>query len=787
MNLIKGDLIKESIAYFTEYAVDTIEDRAIPSVIDGLKPSGRKALYTMYDLGLHHKAQRRKVNTIAGSVLRFSVHGDSSAQGTIQTMGAWFKTNVPYIDGLGNFGNIDATEPAAGRYLDARLTVYSDEIMLRDMGKATVEWTKSYDDTLLEPIVLPVVLPNLLINGCPSGIAVGYACNHVPHNPIDVLNLVEAYVKDRSISREKMIEIIKGPDFPTGGVINGLEGVYRAYNTGKGSVLVRGRYKIIEDGGYTTIRIYEVPFGTNTSSIYTQIATLANSGKIKLKPRGLQDHTDITGTKLDITLKKDEDLDRVINILYKETDFEFRVQMMNYVLTREKKLKLATLDYMVSEFVTYREEVIWKKLKDELDNKEKRMHLLDGLVIISKDMDKAIKLIRSSKGKADAKEKLMKSFKLDDVQAEYILNMPVYRLSSIEIQSVVNEQNALVKRCKDLMVWTKTKSNKNIDKIMLEEWSNIRKSVFDGCKRKTKINAKYEHVSTRETLRDDPMTVIVTKEGYIKKFAGHSVGFETDPKVLAITNDDEIYRVIRTQENKTLVIITDRAKVFNIPVHQLDVTNKRGKLLRNVVLAKDYENILDVWHGYDDDNTILTLSESGMIKATKAELLRNVSNSGKLVQQIGRNEKLAGVCRVDKKFIVMVTAKGQILNVQPKITCTGLGGVGVVGMKLREEDKVIGLVSTNKLLTLFTNDGYYKTIDVSEVTVQNRGGLGLIAHNCKGDQRIMSIKGDDVNRWVANIGVNTSYREVFAGKVVSRTSKGSKLPYDVIDNISDWR
>ena len=1217
-NLIKGDIVKESVSYFKEYAYDTIQDRAIPSVVDGMKPSGRKILYTMYDLNLHHKAQRRKVNTVAGSVLRFSVHGDASVSGAITNMGAWFKTNIPYVDGLGNFGNIDATEPASSRYCctgdtvvlektrglmthldiadlsmhatdkdgyidlsqhnievkgprgqwvpvkkmvdsgvhdvykvtlangmvlkctanhpllrptvnkekfptvvwtrveslkvgdsvlidnchgvedereltpdeimeakflgamisegsvstdyrinitnsdmdliqpvldfygvgedlikhkvpkepnripymsltvcgkdkydkllghyqfgrysnerripgwvfskpraykalllkylfegdgsadfkvdnrrgrpgvtcrvsydtnspalrdgviwllnefgiesgyktdlrerrqgysykitissrfmcdrfrkligfvserknsvldrfvitngfkvttggkrgtvdewidlipdrvgsianqmgfycnfksglktiqrhdeflsnfykyyapmkiksiekmelkdrvyslvidndehayitngiishntEARLSEYSDTIMLNDMGKATVEWTKSYDDTLDEPILLPVMLPNLLINGCPSGIAVGYACNHVPHNPLDVIDLVEAYVNDRKISVDKMISIIKGPDFPTGGVINGLEGVHRAYKTGKGSVLVRGRYKTFDDNGYTTIRIYEVPFTSNTNTIYNQIAQLANAGKIKIKPRGLHDHTDMEGTKLDITLKKDEDIDRVINTLYKETDFELRVPMMNYVVTRNRKLHLATLDYMISEFVSYREEVIWKRLKNELDEKNKRIHLLDGLVIINKDMDKAIKMIRGSKGKADAKDKLMKSFKLDDIQAEYILNMAVYRLSSIEIQSVINEQKDLMKRCKDLMAWTKTKSNKNIDKIMLDEWEGLRNGLFKGYKRKTKINAKYEHISTMETIREDPMTVIITKEGYVKKFAGHTVGFETSPATLGITNDDEIYHLVRTFENKTLVIMTDRGKVFNIAVHTIDITNKRGKLLRNMVLAKDYENVLEIWQGYDDDRTVLTISESGMMKATKPELLRGISSQGKLVHQIGRNEKLAGICHVDPKGnIVIMTAKGQILRTNGNITCTGLGGVGVVGIKLRDEDKVVGIVSTDKVIMMCTNDGYYKAIAVSDITLQNRGGLGLIGHNCKGDQRVVDIKNDSVHRWVTNIGINQSYREILLGKTASRTSKGTKLPYGNITKLTEWR
>lgn len=787
MNIIRKDIVDESINYFKEYAIDTITNRAIPSVIDGLKPVMRKVLYTAYDLKLNHKAQRRKVNTLAGSVLRFSVHGNASVEGAIANAGAWFKTNVPYIDGLGNYGSLDGSDCAASRYIEARLSAYSDEVMLGDIGPATTEWGKSYDDTLDEPILLPVKLPNILINGCPAGIAVGYAANHVSHNPHDVIDLCSAYVKNRNISIDEMIEIIKAPDFPTGGSINGLEGVIRGYKTGKGSVLVRGKYHTFEENGFTTIRITEVPYGITTAQLYVQIATLANSGKIKLKPRGLQDLTDLKGTKLDITIKKDENLDRVINVLYKDTDFETRIQMMNYVVTRDNKLKLATLDYLIKEFVQYREEVLWKKFKDELQNKESRIHVLDGLVIISSDMDNAIKLIRSSKGKQDAKEKLMKKYKLDDVQTEYIVTMAVYRLSSLEIQNVINEQKNLEKRCKELRIWTKTKSNIHLDKIMLEEWNELKTGLFKDYKRRTKISAVYKHISTEETIRQDPVTVIVTKEGYVKKFSGHLVNYTTDPKTLMITDDDEIYHIVRTYENKELVIITDRAKVFNVKVHTLDITNRRGKLLRNIVLATDTENIVSVWEKSDKEPDLLTISETGMLKRTNGNLLTVSGNSGKLIQQIKRNEKLASCCQVIDKNIVIVTAKGQILRLNSNIGNTGLGGIGVVGIKLRDEDKVVGIISTNNTVTLFTNDGYLKSLKVDDITAQSRGGLGLIGHNCNKEQRIVSIKDDKINRWVANVGVNNYYPEMFVGKIVNRTSKGNNIVKGTVNHVSDWR
>ena len=934
--IIKSGIVQEAKGYFKEYAVDTIEDRAIPSIIDGLKPVQRKILYTMWDLKLDHKTPRRKVNTIAGSVLRFSVHGDASVSGAINVMAQDYRTNVTFVDGMGNFGSIDGSPAAAGRYCctgdtevmdrnlgiishidiikrsgnkpddngyidisklgicvkglnnewvtadkivdsgihqvykltlengmhirctpnhpvmvinkdwnfssdkpkyvwklaenisvddyvlmdrfwfdrefirysickvrecvkldegehvyslvinndnhayitngivshntEARLSEYSDSIMLNDMksGATYVHWTKSYDDRLDEPLLLPVRLPNLLINGSPAGIAVGYAANHVPHNPLSVIELCKKYLSNRNMTIEEMIDTIVAPDFPTGGVINGLESVVRAYTTGKGSCLVRGRYKTRDDRGNTIVTIYEVPYGTTTEQIQRQIGILADENKIKLLRGSLHDHTDMNGVKLEFTIKKDEDVERVINTIYKETDFEFRVNMMNYVLTKDRHLKLATLKDMVSDFIEFREETVYGIFKEELNIKEKRIHLLDALVIISKDMDNAISIIRKSKGKADAKEKLMKKYKLDDIQAEYIVTMQVYRLSSIEIQAVIDEQNALKKRCKDLMAWTKTTSNKYIDKYILDELTEIGNTLFKGYeKRKTKLMTKYEHISVTDTLRDDPVTVVVSKEGYIKKMVGHTTNYD-------LGLDDEPAHVIQTTETKNLIVITDKSHVFNIKVHNLDF-NKRGRLLRNIVLAKDYESVLDIWVDDETDNRdVLTLSADGMIKSTKIDIFRGVSNAGKLIMDIGRKGTLVGCCRAKiGDNIVIGTSKGQLLMTKNNIRSTGNGGMGVIGIKLRDDDKAIGIVKPTDRFTIITDTGIYKNIPIDNMTEQSRGGYGLIGYNCK-DCSVVDIKVG--SSFLVSIGTGIIVGPIYSSTLHKRTAKGAFVP-----------
>ena len=653
---------------------------------------------------------------------------------------------------------------------EARLSEYSDSIMLNDMksGATYVHWTKSYDDRLDEPLLLPVRLPNLLINGSPAGIAVGYAANHVPHNPLSVIELCKKYLGNRNMTIEEMIDTIIAPDFPTGGVINGLESVVRAYTTGKGSCLVRGRYKTRDDKGNTVVTIYEVPYGTTTEQIQRQIGVLADENKIKLLRGSLHDHTDMNGVKLEFTIKKDEDVERVINTIYKETDFEFRVNMMNYVLTKDRHLKLATLKDMVSDFIEFREETVYGIFKEELNIKEKRIHLLDALVIISKDMDNAISIIRKSKGKADAKEKLMKKYKLDDIQAEYIVTMQVYRLSSIEIQAVIDEQNTLKKRCKDLMAWTKTTSNKYIDKYILDELTEIGNTLFKGYeKRKTKLMTKYEHISVTDTLRDDPVTVVVSKEGYIKKMVGHTTNYD-------LGLDDEPAHVIQTTETKNLIVVTDKSHVFNIKVHNLDF-NKRGRLLRNIVLAKDYESVLDIWVDDEtDDRDVLTLSADGMIKSTKIDIFRGVSNAGKLIMDIGRKGTLVGCCRAKiGDNIVIGTSKGQLLMTKNNIRSTGNGGMGVIGIKLRDDDKAIGIVKPTDRFTIITDTGIYKNIPIDNMTEQSRGGYGLIGHNCK-DCSVVDIKVG--SSFLVSIGTGIIVGPIYSSTLHKRTAKGAFVP-----------
>lgn len=946
MKIVKASLETQVSSMYKDYAISVIKERAIPNVIDGLKPVARKALYTMFEMGLDHKAPRRKVNTIGGATLKYSVHGNVSVEGAINVMASSIKTNIPLIDGQGNFGSQMGDPAAASRYCctgdvkvitktmgemtheqlaklggepdeegyidlshlnlevvggfegkwvkchkmvdsgihtiykielengkvltcsrnhpiyisnlyskgwcqaerltagniayvinddgtfnevmiksitileekervyslviddpshayitngilshntEARLSEYTCRMYFDDLFKytKTIDWELNYDDTLYEPCYLPAKLPNLLINGCARGVAVGYTAAHVPHNPIDVINATVAYISNRDISTDDLIKIIKGPDFPTGGVINGMESVYRAYTTGKGSVLLRGKYKITEDRGYQTVSIFELPFGISTPTILEQIAKLADDNKVKLVKGSLHDHSDMNGVNIEFSIKKEEDVDRVMNCILKETDLETRIPISAYVIDGNNNLKLCTLKDIISEFISAREDMLHRKFKEEIEDRNKRIHLLNGLVIINKDMDNAISIIRKSKGKQDAKEKLMKKYGLDEEQANYILNMAVYRLSNMELQAILDEVKGLQKRVKELMAFTKTKSNALVDKYMIDEMSSMKDGVFKSYKRRTKIQSNYEHISNDEIVRDEPVSLVLTQNGYIKKFAGHSVTMDMNPVSLGVTSDDEVVDIIRTSEAKTICVVTDRSHVFGFKVHSLDF-NKRGKLLRNVVLAKDYENVLDWWE-YDSNTpqSILTLSEEGMIKSTAIET-NMLTNNGKLIMDVGRKGKLVGVALLDKNSpdtVVVATQGGQLLRFKNNIRNTGIGGIGVKAIKLKENDSCCGLAVSKSNVSIVSNHGNVKTINLNDIPCSdNRGGFGVIGYNSK-DDHLIAIVNDEVGRYVCRTGNNILY-EFSNNKPTKRTNKPISLNIPsnfTINRVSKWR
>lgn len=778
-NIIEVEVSEETKKDFLRYAKEVIEERAIPDVRDGLKDVARKTLYIMKDIGLHHKAQKRKVSMVAGQVMRLSTHGDTGIHGAMFLAGQDYRMYIPTIEGQGNFGSIDGSSHAAARYPECRLSHYSDLILLDGLTSKSVDWEWNFDNTEMQPVVLPAKLPNILINGTPLGIAVGYSCVLPPHNPKEVIDACVAFVKDRYISLESIMSYIKAPDFPTGGVINGIETVKNAYRTGSGSVLIRGKYKLEEYKGYPVIDIYEIPYLTSTVKIVEQINALAIAGEISLK-ESVTDLTDGLGIKIELILKKDEDIERVINTLFKKTYMEYRVPMISYVLLN-KEIKLMTLLDMIREFVQFREITIYNQKLEELEKKQDRMHLIDGIFIINKELDKAIQMVKNSKDKADAKLKLIKHFKLSDKQAEYIVMLRIYRITNMSIKEFKDEYEQLKKDAKALMKITRSKSNSDIDAIMTDEWLELKSGFFKDFKRKTTIQSEFESIKISDTIKDTPCNIYLTKEGYLKKVYGNSPISYGSLDMSNFTEDEAISFAIQSSDTKTLIILTNYGRVFNLKCYNIE-DNKRGKLIRNIISNfKDDESVIALFNNDDIIKNITTLTSSGMVKNTPLKELSGIGPSGKIVHKLVNNDILVSA-EGNMDSSVIITKSGQILRTNlSNVRATGIGGSGVVGIKLKPKDEAVSMCSIgSKFITILSRNGMLKNIDITDITEQARGGYGLIAHNVNAKSgQLIQVMNDLGSSVIVNITNSQIPINLLKYKADKRTGKGTYICNDI--------
>ena len=672
--IIDGDMREYMTNDYRDYSLYVLKNRAIPLLYSGLKPIQNKLIYTMGSMGLKSNGSYRKCVPVVGQTAFLSVHGDTSIYGALVGLARWFSNYCPLIDPHGNFGHVTGDGEASSRYTECRLSEYAEKVLLDDLSKYTVDWTRNYDDTRDEPLYLPAKLPNLLINGS-SGLAIGFRTNWVTHNPIDVINVCSAYVKNRKISIDDLVDIIGAPDFPTGGLINGLDTVKVAYMTGSGSVLVRGEYKThVDPLGYTVVNITSIPYGTNTSNIKMQIAQLADNEKLQLKRDGLNDLTS-TNVNIELILKKDEDVDRAMNIIFKETDLESRIPMIHNALIfndkGEKKFVTLNLRDMIANFVEFRENTIYRKLCGELKDKRHRVHMIDGVLIISGDIEKTVKTVQASNGRSDAIEKLMKAFKkekLDREQAEYIVDLKLYRLNKLDIGEMKAEKKTLEDRITLLIKWTVSRSNKYIDKIMLDEWSQLANTIFKGYKRKSRIT-EYVGIREADTIKDEPCIVVYNKDGYIKRV-------NTDKYDI-----DGWTTWLKTSTTQRVTFFSQRGKVYTLPAHKIP-TDDRGVLLRNL-LNVVFDEFITAVFAENTFNELVSITKYGMLKITKKEDILPIGKSGRVCHKqsggVSYDPVTVVLARMNKESEIMVASNdGRVVRTDVSdVKSTGVGGVGV--------------------------------------------------------------------------------------------------------------
>jgi len=724
--------MKES---YLDYAMSVIIGRALPDVRDGLKPVHRRILYGMLELGLEPGKPFKKSARIVGEVMgKYHPHGDAPIYEAIARMAQPFSLRYPLIEGQGNFGSIDGDPPAAMRYTEARLAPITIE-MLKDIDKETVDFVPNFDESLMEPVVLPSRIPNLLINGS-SGIAVGMATNIPPHNLSEVIDALIKLIENPQITIEELMEVLPGPDFPTGGIICGREGIKKAYETGKGIIVLRGKVEIEEEKNKTNIVIKEIPYEVNKANLVEEIANLVENGKL----RGIvevRDESDKEGTRVVLETKKGENVDIIINQLYKHTQLETSYGIINLAIV-EREPRLLNLKELLQLFINFREEIIIRRTKYELRKAEERYHIVLGLIIAIENLDKVIELIRNSKNVDEARIKLMDRFNLTEIQSNAILNMPLSRLTALEREKILNEKKEIegkIKEYKEILG-----DPEKVKGIMKKELLEI-KGKF-GDKRRTEIGGEIEEIEEIDLIRPEDIVVTISNEGYIKRTSLDSFKRQRRGGKGVIgagtKEEDFIKHLLITSTIDTILFFTNKGKVYWLKGYLIPEGSKtsKGKPIINLIKIEDGEKISAVIpvKEFSKDKYLLMITKNGLVKKTSLDKYSKPRKGGIIGIDLREGDELIDVKLSDgNNHIILSTKKGLSIRFPEKeIRPVGRSAVGVIGIRFKKkEDEVVGceIVKPDEHeLTLFTvcKKGYGKRTNIGEYRVQHRGGKGII-------------------------------------------------------------
>ncbi len=731
--IVPVDIEDEMRGSYIDYSMSVIVARALPDVRDGLKPVHRRVLFGMQELGLAASRPYKKSARIVGEVLgKYHPHGDSAVYDTMVRMAQDFSMRYPLVDGQGNFGSVDGDSPAAMRYTEARLSRISEEI-LRDLDKNTVDFVPNFDDTLTEPSAMPAMVPNLLVNGT-SGIAVGMATNIPPHNLTEVIDGCLAFIKDETITSEKLMKMVKAPDFPTGGIIYGYEGVRDAYTTGRGKITVRAKANIeTGKGERQSIIVSEIPYQVNKASLIERIADMVNEKTLE-DISDIRDESDRDGLRIVIELKRDTNAQVILNNLYKHTQMEttFGVIMLALVEGRPQILQLRD---MIQKFIEHRNDVVVRRSKFELDEAEKRAHILEGYIIALDNIDAIIKLIKASKDVETAKTGLMKKFKLSEIQAKAILDMRLQRLTGLERKKIEDEYREVIKLIEKLRAILKSKQLQM--EIIKEELLGIKEKY--GDERRTEIIMKAEEFSIEDMIAEEDVVITISHSGLIKRFPVS--GYRRQSRggrgsMGASTKDDDfIEHMFIASTHNYLLLFTDRGRVYWLKVFEIPEAGRaaRGKSIANLI-AKEGDEALASYvpvKSFEDPLFVMMVTEHGIIKKTALEEFGNPRKSGIVAIGLDKGDKLIDVKLTDgKQDIVIGTHEGIAIRFhEQEVRSMGRTAGGVRAIKLEKKDRVVGAVALRRAGTTIlvaTELGYGKRSETDEYRVSHRAGKGII-------------------------------------------------------------
>jgi DNA gyrase subunit A len=737
--IIKVNIEEEMKSAYIDYSMSVIVQRALPDVRDGLKPVHRRVLYGMSELGVLSNKSYKKSARIVGEVLgKFHPHGDSSVYEAMVRMAQEWSLRYPLVDGQGNFGSVDGDSPAAMRYTEARLKKIAEET-LADIDKDTVDFQPNFDDSLTEPSVLPTRIPNLLVNGA-SGIAVGMATNMPPHNLSEIIDATIAYIDNNDITTEEILHFVKGPDFPTGGIIYGGQGIRDALETGRGRVVVRAKTEIeLTPSGRECIIVNEIPYMVNKAEMIRKIADLINEKKLE-GISYINDESDRTGMRIVIILKKDASAAVVLNNLYKYSSLQTSFSVNNIALVKGRPRTLNTKD-LIHYFVKHRHEVIIRRTKYDLDQAEKRAHILEGLIIASDNIDEVIAIIRASQTPDMARERLMERFSLSEIQARAIVEMRLRQLTGLEqekLRAEYAEIMALIENLKSILA--------NVDlqmKIIKDELIEVKEKYGDA--RRTQIIPNAEEFNPEDFYADDEMVITISHMGYIKRtplteFRRQARG-GTGAKGGATRDEDFIEHLYIATMHNTMLFFTRNGKCFWLKVYAIPEGSRtsKGRAMQNLINIEPNDNVrafINVKNLNDEEyinnNFIVLCTTKGIIKKTSLEAYSRPRINGVNAITVREGDELLEARMTNGQHHIMLAVKSGRAIRFPEASVRPMGRTasGVRGIRLASEkdDYVVGMITVEnkeKDILVVSEKGYGKRSDIDGYRITNRGGKGV--------------------------------------------------------------
>ena len=714
---------------FGRYAKTIIQDRALPDVRDGLKPVQRRILYAMYrDHNTYDKAYKKSAKTVGNVMGFYHPHGDFSIYEALVRMSQWWKQNTVYVDMHGNNGSMDGDGAAAMRYTEARLAKISNEL-LKDIDKNTIIWAPNYDDTLNEPTVLPAKFPNLLVNGS-SGISAGYATNIPPHNLGEIIDATIKRIDSPNCYLDTILEIVKGPDFPTGGIARGKNGLLDAYTTGRGRIMVQSKYEIVKNKGKDQIVISEIPYEVNKGALVKKIDDIRIDKKIDGIAE-VRDESDLEHPEtIVIDLKKDANQDLIINYLLKNTDMQVSYNFNMVAIVNHRPMTLGILE-ILDAYIAHQREVIEKRTQFDLDTAKARMHIVEGFLKMMSILDEVIATIRASKDKPDAVQNLVKKFDFSELQADAIVKLQLYRLTNTDVTELQEEYARLEMIVKGLEAILSDENR--LKAVMKEELRAIKKEYATPRKTEIKDDIVEIKIDTTSMISKEDCIVVITKEGYVKRVTTRSYSASDDET--ALKEGDYVIGTYEMNTLDTILLFTDLGNYLYVPVHELpDLKWKElGKHISNIIKIEAGESIIAGFPVYDFgiESYITIFTKDGMVKRSKLSDFKVQRYSKPMTaMKLKENDRVVSVTDKNESDIFIITKRGYGLHYETmEVPITGVKGSGVKAITLKEDEVKTGILFAPEALyvTIFTNKNTAKRVKLSEFEKTARARRGVLA------------------------------------------------------------